>query len=180
MKSHEAEASQLRGLVYEQQRALRVASRQIEQICVNEKMLQEDLHRLRSQGCTKKQQQETEQKWQDKLKAECHKLRQELTARFEQEKAQIKEQVAKEKEEQIDTLRTQFEGEKRQLLQQVSASSASFKSIDPTIGRVLGDGSAEGHGTEGSGIGAADGIGQDPLGSTAVRIETGTEQSVRR
>ena len=120
----------MRGLVYEQQRALRVASRQIEQICVNEKMLQEDLHRLRSQGCTKKQQQEMEQKWQDKLKAECHKLRQELTARFEEEKAQIKEQVAKEKEEQIDTLRTQFEGEKRQLLQQVTALAASFKSVE--------------------------------------------------
>ena len=49
LKTYEAEALQLRGLTIEQQRALRVTTRQTEQLQVSERMLKEEVTRLRGQ-----------------------------------------------------------------------------------------------------------------------------------
>jgi len=49
LKTYEAEVIQLRGLTIEQQRALRVTTRQTEQLQVSERMLKEEVSRLRGQ-----------------------------------------------------------------------------------------------------------------------------------
>jgi len=49
LKTYEAEVIQLRGLTIEQQRSLRVTTRQTEQLQVNERMLKEEVARLRGQ-----------------------------------------------------------------------------------------------------------------------------------
>jgi hypothetical protein len=47
LKTYEAEVIQLRGLTIEQQRSLRVTTRQTEQLQVSERMLKEEVTRLR-------------------------------------------------------------------------------------------------------------------------------------
>jgi hypothetical protein len=49
LKTYEAEVIQLRGLTIEQQRSLRVTTRQTEQLQVSERMLKEEVTRLRGQ-----------------------------------------------------------------------------------------------------------------------------------
>ena len=67
LQSHVAEAVQLRGLVYEQQRALRVASRQIEQLRNGERLLQDDLNKVRAQGGNAgRQSQDRKDEWESK------------------------------------------------------------------------------------------------------------------
>lgn len=48
MKTYEAEVTQLRGLTHEQQRSLRMANRATEQLQTNERILNEEIERLRS------------------------------------------------------------------------------------------------------------------------------------
>jgi hypothetical protein len=49
LKTYEAEVIQLRGLTIEQQRSLRVTTRQTEQLQVSERLLKEEVTRLRGQ-----------------------------------------------------------------------------------------------------------------------------------
>ena len=93
LKSYEAEVTQLRGLIHEQQRALRVASRQVDQLRVSERMLSDDVSKMRTQGYTRKQQQEMEHKWEEKMQAECKRLRHELQLRAEEEQLRVIAQV---------------------------------------------------------------------------------------
>lgn len=48
MKSYEAEVSQLRGLTQEQERSLRMATKVSEQLHTNERVLNEEIEKLRS------------------------------------------------------------------------------------------------------------------------------------
>ena len=119
LKSHEAEAMQLRGLVHEQQRALRVASRQIETLRNNEKCLQDDLAKIKTNGCTIKQQQEMEQKYLQKNQVECQKLRMELSSRHEQEQLLRIQEITRDHQKEIAAVKNLSEKEKSHLLQQV-------------------------------------------------------------
>lgn len=119
LKSYEAEVTQLRGLIHEQQRAIRVASRQVDQLRVNERQLQDDLKKLSAQGCTRKQAQEMEEKWEEKAQSECNRLRAELLAANEEEMLKAIRQVVREKDEQIATLKRQFESQLSALTHQV-------------------------------------------------------------
>lgn len=47
LKSHEVELTQLRGLTHEQEKSLKSASRQIEHLKLNEKMVQDELRTLK-------------------------------------------------------------------------------------------------------------------------------------
>lgn len=47
LKSHEVELTQLRGLTHEQEKSLRSASRQIEHLKLNEKIMQDELRSLK-------------------------------------------------------------------------------------------------------------------------------------
>lgn len=121
LKSHEAEASQLRGLVHEQQRALRVASRQIETLRTNEKGLQDDLSKIKTLGCTVRQQQEMEQKYLQKSQVECQKLRMELSSRHEQEQLLRIQEITRDHQKEIMAIKSLFEKEKSHLAQQVNS-----------------------------------------------------------
>lgn len=120
MKSYEAEVTQLRGLIHEQQRAIRVAARQIDQLRVNERILQDDLKKLSTQGYTRKQQEEMEEKWEEKTQAECNRLRNELLAANEEEVLKAIKQVVREKDDQIAALKRQYETQQVALNAQVS------------------------------------------------------------
>lgn len=120
LKSYEAEVTQLRGLIHEQQRAIRVASRQIDQLRVNERLLQDDLNKIRVQGYTRKQQEEMEAKWEDKTQSECNRLRAELLAANEEEMLKAIRQVVREKDEQMATTKSKYEGQQAVLNLQVS------------------------------------------------------------
>jgi multidrug resistance efflux pump len=48
LKAYEAEVTQLRGVTDEQQKALRAASRQLEDIKVNERMMQDEVQNLKT------------------------------------------------------------------------------------------------------------------------------------
>lgn len=119
MKSYEAEVTQLRGLIHEQQRAIRVAARQVDQLRVNERLLQDDLNKIRTQGCTRKQQQEMEEKWEEKTQTECSRLRAELIATNEEEMLKAIRQVVHEKDDQINCLKRQFDSQLTTLNHQV-------------------------------------------------------------
>ena len=120
LKSYEAEVTQLRGLIHEQQRAIRVASRQIDQLRVNERLLQDDLNKIRVQGYTRKQQEEMEAKWEDKTQSECNRLRAELLAANEEEMLKAIRLVVREKDEQMATTKSKYEGQQAVLNLQVS------------------------------------------------------------
>ena len=47
LKSYEAEVVQLRGVVHEQQKALRAAARQLEHLKMNDKLFQDEIRNLR-------------------------------------------------------------------------------------------------------------------------------------
>ena len=121
--------TQLRGLIHEQQRAIRVAARQIDQLRVNERLLQDDLKKLSTQGCTRKQAQEMEEKWEEKTMTECNRLRAELLASNEEEMLKAIRQVVREKDEQIANLKRQFENQQLALNQQVSYFPKHKKNI---------------------------------------------------
>lgn len=130
LKSYEAEVTQLRGLIHEQQRAIRVAARQIDQVRLNERLLQDDLNKIRTQGYTRKQQQELEEKWEEKTQTECNRLRAELIATNEEEMLKAIRQVVHEKDDQINALKRQFEAQQvalnHQVLQDHQSSLFSF------------------------------------------------------
>ena len=111
--------TQLRGLIHEQQRAIRVAARQIDQLRVNERILQDDLKKISTQGYTRKQQQEMEEKWEEKAQAECNRLRAELLATNEEEMLKAIRQVVREKDEQVANLKKQYDAQQVALNLQV-------------------------------------------------------------
>lgn len=119
LKSYEAEVTQLRGLIHEQQRAIRVAARQVDQLRNNERGLQDDLKKIQTQGFTRAQQLEMEDKWEKKTQAECNRLRQELIAANEEEMLKAIRQVVREKDEQIAALKRQHDSQHQALTQQV-------------------------------------------------------------
>jgi hypothetical protein len=103
--------TQLRGLVFEQQRVIRTAARQVDHLKETEKILEDDLHKLRMNGCTRKQQQEMEAKWKENSLSEYNRLRAELVASNEEEMLKAIRQVVREKDEQIATLKRQFDAQ---------------------------------------------------------------------
>ena len=113
--------SQLRGLIHEQQRAIRVAARQVDQLRVTERLLQDDLNKIRTQGCTRKQQQEMEEKWEEKTLSECNRLRAELLATNEEEMLKAIRQVVHEKDDQIAAIKRQFDAQQLALNHQVGS-----------------------------------------------------------
>jgi len=48
LKSHEAEVTQLRGVTDEQQKSLRAASRQLESLKLNERLMQDEIQNLKT------------------------------------------------------------------------------------------------------------------------------------
>ena len=126
LKSHEAEAIQLRGLVHEQQRALRVASRQIDQLRNNERLLQDDLNKIRNHGYTRKQQQEMEQKWADQAEVQRKILRAELSAQHEEEINKVTLKIQCESEVHFLAAQTDFEAQQKDLKQQVFTDRLSI------------------------------------------------------
>ena len=119
LKSFEAEVTQLRGLVFEQQRVIRTAARQVDHLKETEKILEDDLHKLRMNGCTRKQQQEMEAKWKENSLSEYNRLRAELVASNEEEMLKAIRQVVREKDEQIATLKRQFDAQQLAMNHQV-------------------------------------------------------------
>ena len=97
-----------------------MASRQIDQLRVNERLLQDDLNKIRVQGYTRKQQEEMEAKWEEKTQSECNRLRVELLATNEEEMHKAIRQVVREKDDQIAANKRQYECQQTALNHQVS------------------------------------------------------------
>lgn len=122
--------TQLRGLIHEQQRAIRVAARQVDQLRNNERQLLDDLKKIQTQGYTRAQQLEMEDKWEKKTQAECNRLRQELIAANEEEMLKAIRQIVREKDEQITALKRQYEQQQQALNQQVNISTIPVRHWD--------------------------------------------------
>lgn len=120
LKSYEAEVTQLRGLVFEQQRVIRTAARQVDHLKETEKILEDDLHRIRMQGCTRKQQQEMEAKWKENSLTEYNRLRAELVASNEEEMLKAIRQVVREKDDQIAAIKKQLDTQQLAMNHQVN------------------------------------------------------------
>nr|CAD7399318.1 unnamed protein product [Timema poppensis] len=136
LKSYEAEVTQLRGLTHEQQRSLRVATRQTEQLQVSEKMLKEEISRLQSslnkekahysamQTIHDRRMAELEKKlqarldqqsseltafWEDRVRKECSRFKIELDLLHSEEKKLAVEAVKFQKEQELKTAKLDWE-----------------------------------------------------------------------
>ncbi|CAG2060053.1 unnamed protein product, partial [Timema podura] len=110
LKSYEAEVTQLRGLTQEQQRSLRVATRQTEQLQVSEKMLKEEISRLESSLNKEKAHYSAMQTIHDRRMAELEKK---LQARLDQQKSVTYGVLGRSEEKKlaVEAVRTQKEQE---------------------------------------------------------------------
>nr|CAD7429847.1 unnamed protein product [Timema monikensis] len=136
LKSYEAEVTQLRGLTHEQQRSLRVATRQTEQLQVSEKMLKEEISRLQSslnkekahysamQTIHDRRMAELEKKlqarldqqsseltafWEDRVRKECSRFKAELDLLHSEEKKLAVEAMRLQKEQELKTAKLDWE-----------------------------------------------------------------------
>nr|CAD7589030.1 unnamed protein product [Timema genevievae] len=136
LKSYEAEVTQLRGLTQEQQRSLRVATRQTEQLQVSEKMLKEEISRLESslnkekahysamqtihdrrmaelekklQARLDQQKSELTAFWEDRVRKECSRFKVELDLLHSEEKKLAVEAVRSQKEQELKTAKLDWE-----------------------------------------------------------------------
>ncbi|XP_046655965.1 myosin-9-like isoform X2 [Daphnia pulicaria] len=137
LKSFEAEVTQLRGLVFEQQRVIRTAARQVDHLKETEKILEDDLHKLRMNGCTRKQQQEMEAKWKENSLSEYNRLRAELVASNEEEMLKAIRQVVREKDEQITTLKRQFDAQQLAMNHQMTELKNSFQQREAKLNKQI-------------------------------------------
>ncbi|KAK2712317.1 hypothetical protein QYM36_011115 [Artemia franciscana] len=135
LKSFEAEVVQLRGLVIEQQRAIRVAARQIEQLKNDERILQDHVKKLKKndehhskrvmldEESLKKRVEEAKQEicgeWEDKFKRECSRLRLELEAIHQEENSLALESLRLEKDQELQDIKTSLESRQRELLSRI-------------------------------------------------------------
>ncbi|XP_032796060.2 protein FAM184A isoform X2 [Daphnia magna] len=137
LKSYEAEVTQLRGLVFEQQRVIRTAARQVDHLKETEKILEDDLHRIRMQGCTRKQQQEMEAKWKENSLTEYNRLRAELVASNEEEMLKAIRQVVREKDDQIAAIKKQLDTQQLAMNHQIAELKNSFQQREAKLNKQV-------------------------------------------
>ncbi|PSN47607.1 hypothetical protein C0J52_04581 [Blattella germanica] len=148
LKTFEAEVKQLRGLTQEQQRSLRVSSRQTEQLQTSERLLKEDVARLKTQLDKEKgnyicmvslnekkitdiekkfqariDQQKTEltSQWEDRLRRECSRLKTELDQLHREEKHLAVESVKVQKDQELCTAKQGWERRVDDFLKEIAA-----------------------------------------------------------
>ncbi|KAI9553500.1 putative leucine-rich repeat-containing protein [Daphnia sinensis] len=143
LKSYEAEVIQLRGLVFEQQRVIRTAARQVDHLKETEKILEDDLHRIRMQGCTRKQQQEMEAKWKENSLIEYNRLRAELVASNEEEMLKAIRQVVREKDDQIAAIKKQLDTQQVAMNHQIAELKNSFQQREAKLNKQVEETRAE-------------------------------------
>jgi len=123
-----AETEQLRALNIEQQRTLRVNTRDHEQLQVNEKVLKEEVSRLRMLVTEKdresktKLEQQREQlacEWEAKLREELLRLRNELQQTHDEERVKTLASQRREYEEQLAVLTARAKNAENQLNREV-------------------------------------------------------------
>ncbi|PNF29288.1 hypothetical protein B7P43_G08942 [Cryptotermes secundus] len=147
LKTYEAEVIQLRGLTIEQQRSLRVTTRQTEQLQVSERLLKEEVTRLRGQLDKEKshgicmqslhekkmadnekkfeirldqQKSEITAQWEDRLRQECSRLKSELDQLHSEEKHLAVESVKVQKEQEMRTAKQNWERRLQECLKEIS------------------------------------------------------------
>ncbi|XP_071448550.1 protein FAM184A-like isoform X2 [Hetaerina americana] len=160
LKTQEAELAQLRGLTHEQQRSLRQGSRQIESLQVSEKILQEEVSKLSKLlereknnainseiAHTKKLsdverswsnrlaalRNELNSSWEDRLKKELTRLRNELDRQHTEEKKELEEAAtAKSRVE-----RRELDRKLKEALDEISNLKANLESKEGSWKREL-------------------------------------------
>jgi len=147
LKSHEAELTQLRGLTHEQEKSLRSASRQIEHLKLNEKIMQDELRTLRKlldqekahltviqnsaqrridfheenmRSKLDKQKSDINSNWESKLREECSKLRRELCKCHAEEKQLALDTMELQKDQELMTSKHKWEKLRQDLQQEVN------------------------------------------------------------
>lgn len=147
LKTYEAEVIQLRGLTIEQQRALRVTTRQTEQLQVSERMLKEEVTRLRGQldkekshaicmqSLHEKKMADNEKKfearldqqksdvtaqWEERLRQECSRLKSELDQLHSEEKHLAVESAKVQKEQEMRTAKQNWDRRMQECLKEIS------------------------------------------------------------
>ncbi|CAH0385356.1 unnamed protein product [Bemisia tabaci] len=144
--SHEAELSQLRGLSNEQQRSLKVATRQVEQLQNSEKLLKEEIDKLKSllqkekthlatmQGIHNREIAEKERKFQfkldqyktevnsqvdEKVQRECARLRIELERNYKEERRANVEAAKQEMEKEFHLKKQNWDRRMQECIQEL-------------------------------------------------------------
>nr|XP_018896464.1 PREDICTED: trichohyalin-like isoform X2 [Bemisia tabaci] len=144
--SHEAELSQLRGLSNEQQRSLKVATRQVEQLQNSEKLLKEEIDKLKAllqkekthlatmQGIHNREIAEKERKFQfkldqyktevnsqvdEKVQRECARLRIELERNYKEERRANVEAAKQEMEKEFHLKKQNWDRRMQECIQEL-------------------------------------------------------------
>ncbi|CAG7829111.1 unnamed protein product [Allacma fusca] len=164
LKSYEAEVVQLRGVVHEQQKALRAASRQLEHFKLNDKLLQDEIRTLRvslekekahaqvmqassqrrldaqeeSLQCKlDKQKNELNATWEDRLRVECSRLKEDLGKLHAEEKHSAVETMKIQKDQEMSLTKQTWEKQKEQLLQDISKLKDKITEKDSQYHRAV-------------------------------------------
>ncbi|XP_063231467.1 protein FAM184A-like isoform X4 [Bacillus rossius redtenbacheri] len=148
LKSCEAEVTQLRGLTHEQQRSLRNAARQTEQLQVSERMLKEEIARLQSsldkekahysamqtihdrrmaefekklQSRLDQQKSELTAFWEDRMRKECARLKTELDQIHTEQQNLAMESVKAQKEQDMQAAKEEWDRKLQGCAKEVSS-----------------------------------------------------------
>ncbi|ODN06174.1 hypothetical protein Ocin01_00461 [Orchesella cincta] len=147
LKSHEAELTQLRGLTHEQEKSLRSASRQIEHLKLQEKIMQDELRTLRKlldqekahltviqnsaqrridfheenmRSKLERQKNDINLNWEDKLREECSKLKKELCRYHAEEKSLAVDTLKLQMDQELTSSKQMCEKQRQELQQEIS------------------------------------------------------------